>query len=125
MKIQLLIEARGFGIEALIAMGDHDLQELGDGSVELARAAFEPTFSIDDRLLDLVRLVATVCELWADAHPDGDEAEERMLARCGLKADLDAIPKRVEVVSARRFSDTVMLIANRVALIGETTPTHR
>lgn len=125
VRLQLLDEATPAGIADLIAMDDDDLEELPDGSIKLARSAFEPTFSVDDHLIDLVRLTANVCEVYADSHPNGDEAEHEMLGRCGLGATIGATPKQIEMVDPSRFSSTVMLIATRVALIGEQTPRHR
>ncbi len=125
VRFQLLAEAAGLGIEDLVAMDDLDLDGLPGGSVELAKSVFDPSFSIETKLLDVVHLVANVCELWADFQPDPDDAEERMLHRCGLKAAVTQVPRRIEVVTVDRFSNASMLVANRVALIGEHTPTHR
>ena len=107
VKLQLLTEAGPLGIRDLIAMVDGDLEEMPEEAIELARSAFDPSFSVDARLIDLVRLAATVCELYADGHPDGDEAEERMLRHCGLTGAIDTIPKQIEVVDTRHEAVTM------------------
>ncbi len=124
VMIQLLNEARRFEIGELISLSDVDLDVLPAGSVEFARSVFAPDFSVDRRLHQLAQLVAAVCGSFADVHPDGDEAEQSMLERCGLVQTMGDGVTRVELTDTTLFSSTSMLVANRVALIEKTPPSY-
>lgn len=123
--IQLMGQASQLGVAELVSLTDLDLDMLPDGSIEFARGVFAPNFSVDLNMHQLVRLVAVACELWADLQHDPDEAEASMLQRCGLARTVGTDQRRIEVEDTTLFSKTSMLVVNRIALVGESTPPHR
>jgi hypothetical protein len=123
--IQLTDEATKLGIAPLITMSDFDLDGLPPGSVEFARSVFAPDFSVDRGLQQLIQLVATTCELWADMQSDPDSAEVSMLKLCGLTGSFPDGVRRIEMGDVSMFSTASMLIVNRVALVGERPLPHR
>jgi hypothetical protein len=119
--LQLRRDATRLGIAELMSLSEADWDMLPEGSVVFARSVFAPDFSVDLNLKRLIRLVATVCQLWADSQADPDQAESIMLRRCGLSMTNEPAPV-IEIASTKSFSESSMLIVNRVALIGELAP---
>lgn len=121
---RLTTDAAVHRVDALIGLTDQQLSLLPDGMVEFARHQFQTMAPLTDSDLErLVHLVAAVTVLWATTQPDEQDALATMSGRCGLVHDTvergTATDHSWAIRPGGQFASIAMLVANRVALVGE------
>ncbi|HAM23831.1 MAG TPA: hypothetical protein DCQ04_16510 [Actinobacteria bacterium] len=123
---QLERDARPFGIVELVTMSDHDYRSIDPEMIEVCRSvmAYEGDLDLDDFQM-LTVIVVAACTAWAHAGNAADEAAAlQMIAKCGLGTTetphpgSEGVDLSFTLEDRVLFVDTMMIIINRIALIG-------